>query len=219
MNNVITTVAFDFGGVLSKPIDNGFLTQMADVLGADADRFAEALWKHRHSFDIGDMRSDAYWKAVSQDCGADLAKLDSGIAEETIELLMHFDALAWSSINPAMLRWAAALRREGFRLLIISNMAAETYDMILRDSYLLKHFERVVLSGWLHINKPDREIYLEAVRQMDVPPGEVLFIDDLLPNIEGARSAGLHALQFLNAESLALALEEQHPSIPRTGLR
>ena len=214
----ITTIAFDYGGVLAYRVNDTYLRHMADAAGAPPDRFLDALWRHRNDYDSGAIDARTYWERVISDArGSDARGSDARAG--AIEMLTQLDSFAWATMNPAMLRWLDTLEREGYRRVLVSNMAAETYDMIIRNSVWLSYFERVVLSGWLHINKPDREIFLEAARQMDVEPGEMLFIDDLEHNVDGARAAGLQALQFSDASTLALALQEQYPQVPRRGLQ
>ena len=215
MKHHITTIAFDYGGVLAYQINDFIVCHMADAVGAEAERFKSALWKFRHDYDLGELEAATYWRMVSEEAGAKWPEMKQ---EELLEMLMHLDTLGWVSINPGMLRWIAELRSEGYRRLIISNMAAETYDMLVKNSFLVTYFERVILSGWLNINKPDRRIFLEAAKQMDVDPSEILFLDDLPHNVEGARNAGFHALQFTNTSALYSALEQQFPEIPRKGL-
>jgi len=48
--------------------------------------------------------------------------------------------------------------------------------------------------------KPQREIYDDAVRGLGVRPGEALFLDDRIENIQGAREAGLEAELFVSWE-------------------
>ncbi len=207
----ITTIAFDFGGVLVTKIDDIFLCHMAEAAGAPRELFIEGLWKFRNSYDSGELDAHGYWGKVLAHCGR-------RIDQETFDVLMHLDGVGWSSIRPAMVRWISALRKEGYRRLIISNMAAETYDLIIRHSVLPDYFETVVLSGWIGINKPDKRIFMRAREEMAVPPGEILFIDDLIHNVEGAREAGFHALPFVDPATLAEDLRRHYPRIPVTGL-
>ncbi|MEX2443844.1 MAG: HAD family phosphatase [Alkalispirochaeta sp.] len=213
----ITTIAFDFGGVLVQRISDDFICHMAYAAGADPERFVPALWRFRNDYDSGALDARTYWRTVMSEAESDPSR-QPGTEEETIDLLMHLDALGWASIHPGMLRWISALRHAGFRRMIISNMAAETYDLIIRNSALLHYFERVVLSGWIGINKPDRRIFEAAAAEMEVEPGEMLFIDDLEHNVEGARAAGLHAIQFHDPERFAEEIGERYPQIPGAGL-
>lgn len=215
----VTTIAFDFGGVLVRPINKEHLCHMAATAGADLEQFVSALWRSRNDFDAGVLDAQAYWHSVLTAAGSLEAGSRQGRTDnETIAELMRLDALGWSAVRPAMVSWIAALTRAGYRRLIISNMAAESYDLIIRNSILLPLFERVVLSGWIGINKPDPRIFEAAAREMNVDPSQILFIDDLAHNVEGARAAGLQALQFQDPETFAVELHTRFPDIPITGL-
>ena len=54
-------------------------------------------------------------------------------------------------------------------------------------------FERVFASHELGLRKPDRAAFDHVVREIGVPAKEILFLDDTLVNVEGARAAGLQA--------------------------
>jgi len=213
----ITTIAFDFGGVLVRRISDEYLCHMAYAAGADPARFVPALWRHRNGFDSGELDARSYWRSVLDEAGVDAAHRN-GDEAHTISLLTRLDALGWSAIRPGMVRWVSALEAAGYRRLIISNMAVETYELAIRTLPIHSCFERVVLSGVLGINKPDRRIFETAVAETGVLPEQILFIDDLPHNVEGARTAGLKAVQFTEPESFARDLEEHYPELPRTGL-
>jgi HAD superfamily hydrolase (TIGR01509 family) len=48
--------------------------------------------------------------------------------------------------------------------------------------------------------KPDREIFEYLLRRYELTAGQTIFVDDHLPNVYAARAAGLHAIQFVDAE-------------------
>ncbi len=60
---------------------------------------------------------------------------------------------------------------------------------------LTQLFEQRLLSFELGAVKPDREIFETAVTRVGVEPERVLFLDDNLLNVEGARAVGLQAEQ------------------------
>ncbi len=215
--DTITTIAFDFGGVLVHRISDEYLRHMAAAAGVEPSRFVPALWRHRNEFDSGELDAGAYWRRVMTDAGRDVMR-GNGDEARRISLLTRLDALGWSAIRPGMVRWVSALEAAGYRRLIISNMAVETYELTIRTLPFRSCFERVVLSGALGINKPDRRIFETAAQETGVSPEESLFIDDLLYNVEGARAAGFKALQFTDPESFARDLEVEYPYLPRTGL-
>ena len=55
-----------------------------------------------------------------------------------------------------------------------------------------------MVSADLHIIKPDERIYRYLLERYGLNPGETLFIDDRLENVEGARKVGIQAEVFQN---------------------
>ena len=54
--------------------------------------------------------------------------------------------------------------------------------------------------------KPDRAIYEYAASLTGCKPGAILFIDDLVENVEGARAAGLDTVHFRGFQALLVEL-------------
>jgi putative hydrolase of the HAD superfamily len=80
--------------------------------------------------------------------------------------------------------------RKKYRLALVSNCAAGTREII--DSLgLTKFFEAVVLSYEVGVRKPDRRIYLEALRRMGLAPEKCIFVADEISDLEGARSVAM----------------------------
>jgi len=61
-------------------------------------------------------------------------------------------------------------------------------------------FELVVDSAYVGVRKPEPEIYQITLDRLGVPAGQALFIDDVDVNCDGARAAGMRAVQFLDTE-------------------
>ncbi len=57
------------------------------------------------------------------------------------------------------------------------------------------HFHNTYYSHLLGMRKPDAEIFEHILADNQIRAEESLFIDDLLPNIEGAKAVGLQAVQ------------------------
>lgn len=217
MAHTITTVAFDYGGVLANMIDDSIIHHMADSAGTSFEELRTSIWKFRSEYDQGILDADTYWKRVIEHTGAQ-CPADSFDQNEMLDTLKHLDAIAYISFNPGILRWIRTLRAHNYRCIIISNMAGEMYDLLLKGTFLEHYFERVILSGWIHVNKPDPRIFEEAIHQMQVPADEILFLDDLPHNVEGARNVGLHSIQFTDTLSLEKRLAAEYPDLPRRGL-
>ena len=55
----------------------------------------------------------------------------------------------------------------------------------------LKMFDYVFLSFEIGLRKPDREIYEYVLKSIQTTPNNVLFIDDYINNIQGAKECGI----------------------------
>jgi len=76
----------------------------------------------------------------------------------------------------------------------------------VRFAEVLTPFRKVFVSSSLGLRKPDRASFDHVVAEMGVPASSILFFDDTLENIEGARAAGLHAVQTSSTSDIAAAL-------------
>ena len=70
-----------------------------------------------------------------------------------------------------------------------------------------------VVSGDVRLLKPDAAIFRYLLDKYGLKAGESVFIDDTLPNVEGARAAGLAGLHFKDAAQLRKALQELLPRL------
>lgn len=96
-----------------------------------------------------------------------------------------------------MLGLAASLKTQIPIALLTNNdrLMAETVDELfpaLRPLF----GPHLYVSAELRRAKPDPAIFHDIVTRMGVTADETLFVDDLAENIEGAKTAGLRALQF-----------------------
>ena len=81
-----------------------------------------------------------------------------------------------------------------------------------RFADVLGHFEKVFVSSTIGLRKPDIPAFEYVVKEIGVPASSVLFFDDNLENIEGARAAGLKAELVKGTAEIAAALERHRAS-------
>jgi glucose-1-phosphatase len=89
-----------------------------------------------------------------------------------------------------------------YRLILLSNTNVIHLEMVRQTYPLLRHFHDMVLSYEVKAMKPDPRIYHEAVARARCLPEECFYTDDIAENVEGARLAGIDAVQFESAEQI-----------------
>jgi 2-haloacid dehalogenase len=127
------------------------------------------------------------------------------IAERTVLYPQHAELLGeWKSQWERMLgnpiedsvTLLAELRAAGYRIAALTNWSAETYPVARERFPFLGWFEDVIISGVEGLAKPEPAIFDIALRRTSFAPERTVFIDDNLPNIDGARAVGLETIHF-----------------------
>ena len=95
-----------------------------------------------------------------------------------------------------------ARKLKGYKTAVISDNYRELVDFIVGEYRLEEIFDVLVFSNELGIKKPDKRIFLSALKRLRVRPQEAVFIDDISRNVGAARSLGMKAIYFQGYESL-----------------
>lgn len=88
---------------------------------------------------------------------------------------------------------------------LLSN-ATDRLREDLEHHGLHEAFDVVLCSAELRLAKPDPAIFREAAAAIGVPPEACFFADDLVANVEGARSVGMRAAVFTSIDELVTEL-------------
>lgn len=100
--------------------------------------------------------------------------------------------------------------RERYRVAFLSNSNEVHAEIIPRRfSALFQKDDRFILSHRFRVAKPDQELFRRALEVLGALPHHVVFVDDLIENVLGARTVGMRAFQFVDADSLARQLESE----------
>jgi FMN phosphatase YigB (HAD superfamily) len=96
-----------------------------------------------------------------------------------------------------------------YRLLLLSNTNAIHFETIRRNYPILRHFHELILSHEVKAMKPDPRIYQAALEKARCRPEECFYTDDIPEYVEGARRAGIDAVQFESADKLEEELKQR----------
>ncbi len=87
--------------------------------------------------------------------------------------------------------------RPAFKTAVLSNADNSLRAMLSATHGIYDLFDDIVVSAGVGLAKPDPRIYALSAQRLQLTPAECVFIDDLPRNVEGARAAGMHAIQYL----------------------
>lgn len=186
-SRMIKTIIFDMGKVII-PFDfqRGY-DRMAPLCGYSPSEIPERLRSCDlvTRFEEGKIEPQTFVREIS----------------DILELKVDYDQFCniWSSIFLPQTLIAEDLLtalRDRYRLLLLSNTNAIHFEMVSEAYPLLRHFHHKVLSHKVGALKPSPTIYAEALKHAEAAPQECFFTDDIAAYVEGARSAGIDAVQF-----------------------
>ena len=181
-------ILLDFWGVIGVVQTRDDLAAMAGRLGVDQQPFTEAYWQHRYFYDAGGDRRE-YWSLVAGEVGRTVD--DDAVAD-----LGQLDVASWSRVHPEMLDLIADLRQDGRRLALLSNAPLDLVDHASR--VLEGLVPELLFSSHLGLAKPDPAIFAEALRRLQVPAAEVVFVDDNVDNVRAARDVGMVGVHHIS---------------------
>ncbi|MEB2785810.1 HAD family hydrolase [Algoriphagus persicinus] len=97
--------------------------------------------------------------------------------------------------------------RENFQVGVLSNTNSihiQAVNRILQNDHNLKNFDPifdwVFLSHEMGLSKPSAEIYEKMLVDLGTSADRVIFFDDLIPNVEGAKEVGIQAVHVTGPE-------------------
>ena len=92
------------------------------------------------------------------------------------------------------------LRQAGYRLACLSNTNANHWqifhDRASHCFFPMQRFDYRFASHLVGAAKPEPAIYAHVEQQTGLGPGQIVFFDDLLPNVTAAQSRGWNAFQI-----------------------
>jgi 2-haloacid dehalogenase len=95
-----------------------------------------------------------------------------------------------------------SLIAKGYDVTMLTNFASDTFKEAQKLFPFLTLPRGVTVSGDIQLIKPDVAIYQTHARSFGLTPAATLFIDDSMPNVEGARAAGWQAVHFTDPQTL-----------------
>jgi putative hydrolase of the HAD superfamily len=198
----------DYGGVLTNPLPE-FMADWVKADGIDPDRFAELMRRWLgpdsdrnpvHDLETGRIGAAEFERLLAAEL-IEQTPARPGEADRAAGMLTRmFSGLR---VDASMVDVVRAARAAGVRTGLLSNSWGLHYE---RDGWDTL-FDAVVISGEVGLRKPDPAIYALAAQQLDLPPAQIVFVDDLRPNVRAAAAAGMVGVQHVDLETTVSELE------------
>ena len=195
----VRAVLWDFGGVItSSPFDAFARYEQANGLPPDFLRRLNTVNPDTNAwsqFERGDIDVDAF---------VPLFEAEAETAGGRVDARAVLGILA-GEVRPEMVE---AVRRCHDRLktaLLTNNFTVGGTTVDYGDA--LDHFDVVIESSRVGVRKPDPRFYEQACAELDIRPGEAVFLDDLGINLKPARQMGIRTIKVADPDVALAELE------------
>lgn len=109
--------------------------------------------------------------------------------------------------NDGVIEIVRELKAAGYRVPVLSN-AEHNKIRAAKEFGAYDHFEPLILSAEVGLEKPDRRIFELAAKRIGLKPEECVFVDDKKRNADAAMQVGFNAIVFKNAKQLRKDLKK-----------
>lgn len=182
---MLKNVIFDFGGVMYRYEPDYLLDCFFE--NVEDRKFAQPIiYREWHKLDEGSVDYEEYVRETE-------ALLPERMRKPARDFFYN-----WHRCEPPMEQtWALAarLKARGYKIYLLSN-APVTFAADLDLYPILKIFDGTVVSGPIHMVKPNADIFLHTLEKFGLKAEESLFVDDMEVNAEGARKVGMYGYAY-----------------------
>jgi len=186
----IKALIFDIGGVIAFYDHRIAARKMSKLINVPAKKIFDILDssknKFTNSYELGDL-PDVYWAIMAKEFG--VKKID----------IRKFGKL-WNTIfwpNKKLFPFIKKLKKN-YKVGLISNIG-RLHENYLSRKYKLKNlFSIRVFSYEIKSRKPNPKIFRVILKKLKAKSREVIFVDDRIENVRGARKLGIRGICFKN---------------------
>jgi epoxide hydrolase-like predicted phosphatase len=198
MRKNINAVIFDMGGVLLRTTNSQPREAIAGRFGVTRVELEAFTFMSETSLlsEVGELSDIEHWKTV-------LRHFNQPVGDY---LKIYDEYFSGDAIDQELLAFAVSLKLD-YRLGLLSNAWVNARQLLSERFDFIDAFDVSVFSYEVGMRKPDPAIFKMMLEKMGIEAENALFIDDMPTNIEGAKSAGLHTIRYMDTLTAIAAVK------------
>ena len=194
---MIKAILFDMDGVLIEAKDWHYeaLNKALGLFGMEISRF-----DHITSFDGLPTLKKLEFLTLERGLPIELHPFINEMKQKYTMEIVH------TRCKPLFIHQYALsnLKALGYKMAVCSNSVRNTVETMMERSALDKYLELMLSNEDVCNGKPDPEMYIKAMKQLNIEPQECLIIEDNENGIKAAKLAGGHLLVVKDVTEVTL---------------
>lgn len=195
---MIRNIIFDIGNVFVRWAPTEVVQRCYDLPAGSAENLAKAA----HLFRGHGLWLDLNRGTLNMEQVRRAYREKVGLSEDEVERFF-FHALDHQVMVEGTEELATHLKAKGYHLFALTDNVHEFVEHHKAHRTFWNLFEDAVVSDEVKLLKPDPAIFSLAVEKFGIAAPETVFFDDVLANVEGAKSVGMEARVFTTAAHCA----------------
>ena len=197
-NQSIKAVLLDYGGVIAEEGFRNELAAMAREQGLDPQAVIGVARRevYESGFVLGRGTEQAFWASMRE--GSGLRGEDAALTKRVLDSFV---------LRPWMIERVRQWHARGYVTAILSDQMHWLDWLDERDQFF-RYFDHVFNSYHLGKGKRDPGLFYDIAARLALAPAEILFVDDLISNVERARAAGWQAIHYVDRASFEASVGE-----------
>jgi putative hydrolase of the HAD superfamily len=195
----IRAAIFDVGGVLLFREDKNRRRKWEKYLGLSEGELPKIVYSLDESKRalIGQASVDEVWQQVAIQFGLN--------SEQSNEL--RYDFWWGDQVDPEMSRFIKSLHPR-YKTALLSNAWSNAREIFVQKLGLDKIADILVISAEEGLAKPDIRIFQITAERLNIQPEEIIFVDDILENVQSAQTIGIRGIQFSNIAQVITEIQK-----------
>ncbi len=197
---MIKAVIFDYGNVIHKWDNDVFLKKIVKKSDKGYEYINEIIFGKsglHHRFEIGNISPEDFFGSVKKECN---------ISMPIDEFFNEFTSRMFELIETTV-KLIKELKKN-YKIGLLSNTSKPDFEYVMKKLKEFSLFDSVTLSFEVGHKKPDKEIYLDALKKLNLKPDECVFIDDIKEYSDAASILGIHGIHYTSHEKLIKELKK-----------
>jgi len=196
---MIKAIIFDLGGVILTHTHEVTMSTLAEIFGVTEDKIQQAFLDIEDDWVTGKITAEKLAKKFKR-------KFKS---KKSIEKIMQYWIAIYekeTEVNKDLLQLIDKLKGK-YEVYLLTNTTDIHHNLNAKRN-IFNHFNKIFASFLIGKRKPDRDFYLNVLKETNLQPKDTIFIDDREENLKPAKKLGMNVILFQNNKNLTTELKK-----------